>query len=180
MRGWFTPGFGFVDDPKFPRHKEAAFEIRDRFSRAINAASDVRALNERGYARYRRYGHAFDPDNFKLDFTNDVLIYRAIKGSRQSATSSDFMSRNPNVTIWTGSTEAPDETAHGDWMTLVATAGLEWDKAILNYLVEGNHQIERKEEAFFGGVSLSIHRPRPPKPPDAKASETAPATGMKP
>jgi hypothetical protein len=180
MRGWFTPGFGYVDDPKFPRHKEAAFEIRDRFSRAINAAPDVRALNERGYARYRRYGHAFDPDNFKLDFTNDVLIYSAIKGSRQSATSPDFMSRNPNVTIWTGSTEAPDETAHGDWMKLVATAGLEWDKAILDYLVDGNHQIERKEDAFSGGVSLSIHRPRPPKPPDAKPSETSPAAGTKP
>jgi hypothetical protein len=180
MRGWFTPGFNYVDDPKFPRHKEAAFEIRDRFSRAINGAPDVRALNERGYARYRRYGHAFDPDNFKLDFTNDVLIYSAIKGSRQSATSSDFMSRNPNVTIWTGSTEAPDETAHGDWMKLVATAGLEWDKAILNYLVDGNHQIERKEEAFHGGVSLSINRPRPPKPPDAKPTETTPATGVKP
>jgi hypothetical protein len=180
MRGWFTPGFNYIDDPKFPRHKEAAFEIRDRFSRAINAAPDVRALNERGYARYRRYGHAFDPDNFKLDFTNDVLIYSAIKGSRQSATSGDFMSRNPNVTIWTGSTEAPDETAHGDWMKLVATAGLEWDKAILDYLVEGNHQIERKEEAFHGGVSLSITRPRPPKPPTSKPSETTPATGVRP
>ena len=179
MRGWFTPGFGYLDDPKFPRHKDAAFAIRDRFSRAIHAAPDVRALNQRGYARYRRYGHAFDPENFKLDFTNDVLIYSALKGSRQSATSTDFMSRNPNVTIWTGSTEAPDETAYGDWMKLVATAGLEWDKAILDYLVDGNHQIERKEEAFHGGVSLSINRPRPPKPPDAKPSETTPATGVK-
>lgn len=173
MRGWFTPGFGYVDDPKFPRHKEAAFEIRDRFSRAINGAPDVRALNQRGYARYRRYGHAFDPENFKLDFTNDVLIYTAIKGARQSASSSDFMARNPNVTIWTGSTEAPDETAHGDWMKLVATAGLEWDKAILDYLVEGNHQIERKEDAFHGGVSLTLQRPRPPKPPDSKPAATS-------
>jgi hypothetical protein len=180
MRGWFTPGFNYVDDPKFPRHKDAAFEIRDRFSRAVDAAPEVRALNERGYARYRRYGHAFDPDNFKLDFTNDVLIYSAIKGSKQSASSSDFMSRNPNVTIWTGSTEAPDETAHGDWMKLVATAGLQWDKAILEYLVEGRHQIERKEEAFHGGTSISIHRPRPPKPPDAKPTETTPAPGGQP
>ena len=90
------------------------------------------------------------------------------------------MARNPNVTIWTACTEAPDETAYGDWMKLVATLGLQWDKAILNYLVDGNHQIERKEEAFHGGVSLSIHRPRPPKPPDAKLSETTPATGEKP
>lgn len=172
MRGWFTPGFGFVDDPKFPRHKAAAFEIRDRFSRGVNAAVDVRALNERAYARYRRYGHAFDPDNFKLDFTNDVLIYSAIKGAKASPTSNDFMARNPNVTIWTGSTEAPDETAYGDWMKLVATAGLQWDKAILDYLVDGDHQIDRKEEAFHGGVVLSIHRPRPPKPRDEKTTET--------
>ena len=172
MRGWFTPGFGFVDDPKHPRHKDAAFQIRDMFSRNVNAAPEVRALNERAYARYRRYGHAFDPKNFKLDFTNDVLIYSAIKGAKASPTSTDFMTRNPNVTIWTGSTEAPDETAYGDWMKLVATAGLQWDKAILEYLVQGDHQIERKEDAFHGGVSLSINRPRPPKPRDEKKPET--------
>ena len=27
-------------------------------------------------------------------------------------------------------------------MKLVATAGLQWDKAILEYLVRGNHEIE--------------------------------------
>jgi hypothetical protein len=74
------------------------------------------------------------------------------------------MARQPNVTIWDGSTEAPDETARGDWMKLVATAGLQWDKAILDYLVQGHHEIERKIEPFVGGVSLSINRPRPPKP----------------
>ena len=47
------------------------------------------------------------------------------------------MTRNPNVTIWDGVTEAPDETARGDWMKLVANAGLQWDKAILDYLVAG-------------------------------------------
>jgi hypothetical protein len=177
MRGWFTPGFGFVDDPKFPRHKAAAFKIRDMFSSNINAAPEVRALNERAYARYRRYGHAFDPENFKLDFTNDVLIYSAIKGAKAAPTNPDFMTRNPNVTIWTGSTEAPDETAYGDWMKLVATAGLQWDKAILEYLATGDHQIERKEEPFHGGVSLSINRPRPPKPRDpGKTQTTSPSS----
>jgi hypothetical protein len=172
MRGWFTPGFGFVDDPKYPRHKDAAFRIRELFSRSVNSAPEVRALNERAYARYRRYGDAFDPDNFKVDFTNDVLIYSALKGVKGSPTSNDFMARNPNVTIWTGGTEAPDETAYGDWMRLVATAGLQWDKAILSYLLEGDHQIERKEEAFHGGVSLAISRPRPPKPRDEKKQTT--------
>jgi len=172
MRGWFTPGFGYLDDAKFPRHKDAAFQIRERFSTSVNAAPEVRALNTRAYARYRRYGYTFDHENFKLDFTNDVLIYSAIKGAKASPTSQDFMARNPNVTIWTGSTEAPDETAHGDWMKLVATAGLQWDKAILEYLVQGDHRIERKTDEFHGGVSLSINRPRPPKPRDGSTPST--------
>lgn len=173
MRGWFTPGFSYLDDPRYPRHKDAAFEIRDRFTRNINAAPDMSALNMRGYARYRKYGSQFDNDNFKLDFTNGVLVYSAIKGARATAQSQDFVARNPNVTIWFGSTEAPDETAYGDYMKVVATAGLQWDKAIAEYLLAGRHQVERKEDSFFGGVSLSISRPRPPKPVE---KATAPPT----
>ena len=29
-------------------------------------------------------------------------------------------------------------------MKLVANAGLQWDKAILEYVVQGDHEIERK------------------------------------
>jgi len=166
MRGWFVPGFGYLDDPRYPRHKEAAFRIRELITTHINDAPEVRALNERAYARYRRYGFDHDDENFKLDFTNGVLIYSAIKGAKASPGSSDFVARNPNVTIWFGSTEAPDETARGEWMALVATAGLQWDKAVLAYLLEGAHEVERKGEAFWGGVSLSMNRPRPPKPPE--------------
>ncbi len=163
MRGWFIPGFSYLDDPRYPRHKAAAFTIRDLITEHINAAPEVRPLNERAYARYRRYGFAHDTENFKLDFSDDVLIYTAIKGSRASARSRSFMARNPRVTIWTGSTEAPDETAHGPWMEIVATAGLQWDKAILEYLAEGDHEVERDGSEFFGGVRRTMTRPRPPK-----------------
>ena len=168
MRGWFIPGFNYLDDPKYPRNKEAAFKIREMIARNINAAPEVRALNERSYDRYRRYAFSHDDENFKMDFTDGVLIYTAIKGAKadtgtRSVIGDDYMVRQPNVTIFFGSTEAPDETAHGDWMKLVATMGLQWDKANLAYLVSGNHVIERKGAAFFGGVSLSVNRPRPPK-----------------
>ena len=171
MRGWFIPGFGYLDDPKFPRHKSAAFEIRERITRNINAAPQVRELNARAYDRYRRYGFAHDTENFKMDMTNDVLIYTALKGSKASAQAGDFLQRQPKITIWTGGTEAPDETAHGDWMKLVATAGLQWDTAILDYLVEGKHRVERKGETFFGGAAMSLDRPRPPKPDDQKSRD---------
>jgi len=163
MRGWFIPGFSYLDDPRYPRHKAAAFAIRDLITEHINAAPEVRALNERAYARYARYGFDHDSENFKLDFSDDVLIYTALKGARASAGSRSFMARNPRVTIWSGSTEAPDETAHGMWMQLVATAGLQWDKAILKYLTDGEHEVERDGSEFFEGVRLTMTRPRPPK-----------------
>ena len=164
MRGWFIPGFGYLDDPRYPRHKDAAFDILSRITTNMNAVPDIRALNDRAYARYQRYGIEQDDENFKIDLVDDVLVYRAIKGSRATPSAGDFMARQPNITIWTGGTEAPDETAYGDWMTLVATMGLQWDKAVLDYLFEGNHKVERRGESFFGGATLSLSRARPPQP----------------
>ncbi|MCH7715869.1 MAG: hypothetical protein IH876_07050 [Gemmatimonadetes bacterium] len=168
MRGWFMPSFNYVDSPDFPDHKAAAFEIRDRITEKINAIEGIRALNRRAYDRYRRYAFAWDSENFKMDFSDSVLIYTAIKGSDGSG--SRPMS-NPRVTIWSGTTEAPDETAHGEWLQLVASAGLEWDKALLEYLLEGNHEVNRTEKEFAGGVSFKIHRPRPAKPADPEKGE---------
>ncbi|HET7619659.1 MAG TPA: M14 family metallopeptidase [Vicinamibacterales bacterium] len=164
MRGWWMPGFGYVDDPKYPRNKEAQFSLRQFITERINAVPEVKALNDRSYERYRRYTAAFDPKLFKLNFTNGVLIYSSIKGAKGSPSSRGFMTRQPNITIFDGSTEAPDETAHGDWMKLVATAGLTWDTAMLDWLAAQPHHIDRTSRAFAGGVSLSMNRPRPPKP----------------
>ncbi len=162
-KGWFMPGFSFIDSPDFPRHKDAAFLIRDHITSKINSNRDVFDLNQRMYARYRRYGADHDPDVFRLPMTDSVLIQMPLKGSNGS--SSGSRGYNPRVTIWSGTTEAPDETAYGPYMELVAKAGLSWDEAILDYLYQGNHQIERSGSKFFGGVSLRMKRPRPPKSP---------------
>jgi hypothetical protein len=163
MRGWWMPGFGWLDDARYPRHKDEQMKLLNMITDYVKAVPGTVALNERAYDRYRRYSFDFDQKNFKLDFTNGVLIYKSIKGARANPQSPDFMTRQPNVTIWDGVTEAPDETARGDWMKLVANAGLQWDKAILEYLVTGRHEVERKVEPFWSGVSLSMNRPRPPK-----------------
>jgi len=165
MRGWWMPGFGWLDDARYPRHKDEQMKLLNMITEYAKAAPGTVALNARAYDRYKRYSFDFDQKNFKLDFTNGVLIYKSIKGARANPQSPDFMTRNPNVTIWDGVTEAPDETARGDWLKLVANAGLQWDKAILEYLVQGRHEIERKVDPFWNGVSLTMNRPRPPKPP---------------
>jgi hypothetical protein len=181
-KGWFIPGFGYTDDARFPRHKEAAFTIRDYIVKAINEADAVSAMNQRNYDRYRRYGAAFDDQEvFKLPMVDNVMIHTAIKGaSAPPPGSGSSRGYNPKVTIWSGTTEAPDETAHGDWMKLVATAGLQWDLAILQYLVDGDHKIERKGKRFWGGVSWSLDRPRPPAqevPPPRGSQEVPPPRG---
>jgi hypothetical protein len=168
-RGWFLPFYEYTDDPKYPRHKEAAFKIRDMITRNINEVPQIREFNDRVYDRYRRYGFDWDTENFKMDFTNGVLIYTNIKGSKgdpgtKAVEGDDYMIRQPNITIFYSGTEAPDETAHGDWMKFVATMGLQFDKAVLQYLVDGNHVVERKGSPFFQGVSLTLDRARPPKP----------------
>ncbi len=169
-RGWFIPGFGYLDDPDFPRHKDAAFSIRDYVTRYINAAENVRAMNERAYDRYQRYGGEYEPVIYRQDMTDGVNVQMPLKGGR-SGQGGGF---NPRVTIWNGSTEAPDETAYGDWMDIVATAGLQWDKAILDYLYEGEHSVDCKGAAHWGGgVRLWLDRPRPPKLAEDEDDERA-------
>ena len=90
--------------------------------------------------------------------TDSVLIQMPLKGSSGEGGGG----YNPRVTIWSGTTEAPDETAYGPWMELVGKAGLSWDQAILDYLNDGDHKVGRSGSHFFGGVSLRMNRPRPP------------------
>jgi hypothetical protein len=161
-KGWFMPGFGYVDGPEHPRHKDAAFEIRDYITRGINANRDVFDLNQRSYARYERYGARFDPDVFNLPMSDSVLIEMPLKGSSGSGGGG----YDPDITIWSGTTEAPDETAYGPWMELMGKAGLSWDQAITDYLYDGDHEVVRSGSRFFGGVSLRMNRPRPPEKKD--------------
>ena len=171
-KGWFMPGFGYVDSPDYPRHRDAAFEIRDYITRGINSNRDVFELNQRTYERYRRYGAAYDPDVFRLPMTDSVLIEMPLKGS-SGESRFGFDSR---ITIWSGTTEAPDETAYGPWMELVAKAGLSWNEALLDYLYEGEHEVKRSGSSFFGGVSLRMNRPRPPEDDDESEEEEAVTT----
>ena len=163
------PRFNYIDSPDFPDHKAAAFEIRDRITDKINGITEMRALNSRSYDRYRRYAFEFDKETFKLDFSDSVLIYTSLTGSTGEGRTGPLS--NPRVTIWSATTEAPDETAYGEWMELMATAGLECDKAVLEYLVETDQVIDRTKEAFAAGMTFKVHRPRPPKSEDEVAHE---------
>src|ERR1700681_945847 len=71
---------------------------------------------------------------------------------------------SPDVTWDSGYTEAPDETAHGDYMKLMASAGLAFDRVHLEYLASGKLRIRRTEREQGGKVTWRIERQRPNLP----------------
>jgi hypothetical protein len=87
------------------------------------------------------------------------------------------MNQYPQVTFNIGMTEAPDETAQGDWLNLVSRAGFSFLMAHVNYLRDGQFTIERIEEpGQRDAVSLTMLRVRPVKPGKGTRPGTATST----
>ena len=83
------------------------------------------------------------------------------------------MSAWPQVTFFSGGTEAPDETAQGEWLNLVAKAGFSYVMANVKYLRDGHYTVQRiEEDATRDAVSLTTLRIRPVMP--GKAPATSP------
>jgi hypothetical protein len=69
------------------------------------------------------------------------------------------------VTFFSGGTEAPDETAQGEWLNLVAKAGFSYLMASVKYLRDGHYTVQRiEEDSARDAVSLTTIRIRPVMP----------------
>jgi hypothetical protein len=159
-RGWFT-SLTYLRDHRYPYSKDFAFAIRDRIADAMNKLPDLMALEDRMNARYQRFGQRWDPDYMLQPIVGGVRIYVALKGTEPSPTATSFMGRYPAVTYDDSYTEAPDETAYGPYMTVVASAGLAFDKVHLKYLAQGELRIKRSEKAYADGIEWKVERERP-------------------
>src|SRR5439155_24212638 len=84
----------------------------------------------------------------------------------------------PQVTFFSGGTEAPDETAQGEWLNLVAKAGFSYLMANVKYLRDGQYTVHRiEEDAARDSATLTTVRIRPvmpgkPSPPARATSAT--------
>jgi hypothetical protein len=168
-RGWFIPGFNWVDDDEYEDITTAQFAMLDSVAASITGEPSVDEMNQRLYARYRKYG-AQDVENFREHFQNGMLVSLALTGQKVSGEGPT----NPRIMYFAATTEAPDETARGEWLQLVATAGLSHSSALLRYLASGENRIERQSSEFEGQVTRSVFRKKPVLPPAADGAESGP------
>jgi hypothetical protein len=177
-RGWYTNLSG-VRDPREPDLIQATEGLREDIVKQINSNADVRAMNLRSQARYRKWAYGFSPSVYGQEIYKDTAIYFTDpetgdpRGSRRVPApgapgrggGGRAMNQYPQVTFNVGMTEAPDETAQGDWLNLVSKAGFSFLMAHVNYLRDGQFTIDRIEEAGArDAVSLTMLRVRPVKP----------------
>ncbi|MFW6080193.1 MAG: M14 family metallopeptidase, partial [Gemmatimonadota bacterium] len=167
-RGWFIPGFRWVDDEDHPEYTEAQFAALDAIAASITELPDVRAMSERMYARYAKYGRQ-DRESFREYFHEGMLVYLSLRGRESIGDGAG----SPRITYVSLTTEAPDETARGDWLELVASAGLAHSTALLRWLAEGENRIERETEANAEFVTRSVWRVKPvlPKEPEGDGED---------
>ncbi len=180
-RGWFT-SLTYLRDETHLYSEKIAYEIRDRIVEAERGVPGLLDLENRMNARYQRFGQRWQPEDMQQPIVNGIRIYMALKGSAGrggtgagagGATGGVF----PDVTWDSGYTEAPDETAHGDYMKLMASAGLAFDRVHLNYLAHAKLRIHRSEREQGNKVTWRIERlrpnlpgtePEPPRTPDTR------------
>ena len=164
-RGWFT-SLNYLSDPDHPQSETVTLALRDYIAANMGKTPGVLDMNARMNARYFRYGQQWDQLDFQQPIYKGVRIYMAQVGTAPDPKAQSFLSRFPDVTYDDGYTEAPDETAYGDWLHLVASAGLAYDRAHLQYLTDAKRKIDRKEKEYFDGVNWKVSRERPMLPPE--------------
>jgi hypothetical protein len=159
-RGWFIPGFSWVEDEENPEYQTAQFAILDSMAAAVTGDPEVHEMNQRLYARYKKYGEQ-DRDGFTEYFHNGMVVSMRLRGAESIGNGVT----SPRITYFSVTTEAPDETARGEWMDLMGQVGLAHTTSTLRYLANGTFEVEREAEAFDEAVVRKVFRVKPVLPP---------------
>ena len=115
-------------------------------------------------------GSGVQPRDMFQPIVDGIRIYMSLKGSggrggagaaggeggagAGTPGSGGVTGLSTDVTWDAGYTEAPDETAHGDYMKLMASAGLAFDYVHLQYLVGGDLRVTRTESGKRAAMLL--------------------------
>ena len=190
-RGWFT-SLGYLGDDEHPESRVFTYAMRDKIVNEMAKAPGVLEMNAHENDRYARY-QLFDEESYQQPIYKGVRINMALKGQTAARGAGGaggpggagavgiggLMVRYPEITYDDGYTEAPDETAYGDFLHLVASAGLAYDHAHLEYMTEGKLNVKRTQKDTPDGVSWKVERKRPIMPLPQPGAPVPVAEGVK-
>ena len=157
-RGWYTS----VRIPEHPGLEEARavrLALRDGIAEEVSRDPEARQTNLRIYDRYRRWALRWQPHVYNLEIHNDTAIYWSRTGGTDQRPPT-----GPQSTIFSGYTEAMDETAQGPWLDLVTRMGFGYLMASVKFLEEADYELYRLEEERSGRIHIALTRPRPVQP----------------
>lgn len=185
-RGWFT-SLGYLGDDEHPESRKVTYALREKIVGEMAKAPGVLDMNAHENDRYERY-QRWDAESYQQPIYKGVRINMALKGQDAGGANGGrgggaavgiggLMVRYPEITYDDGYTEVPDETAYGDFLHLVASAGLAYDHAHLDYITEGKLRIKRTQVDAGEGVTWHVERTRPIMP--LTPLPTAQAEGVK-
>jgi len=158
-RGWYFPGFSWIDDKRHPELMKVQKAITDSITSGVMSIPEVERMNKLIYSRYIKYGKQ-DPETYREYFYQGVQLEARLKGSKVPASGLN--------TYYSLTTESADETAYGEWLALVCKAGLANSKALLNYLSKGKNRIVNEAKEYKGFITRSVYRKKPVLPLERK------------
>ena len=157
-RGWYT-SVQVPEHPGLADAREVSLAMRDRIADEVSRDPDSLETNTRIYDRYERWAIRWQPHVYRLEIHDDTAIYSSRRGGtvRRPGTT-------PVTTIFSGGTEAMDETAQGPWLDLVTRMGFGYLMASVKFLDEAEYSLFRLEEERGGRTRFVVSRPRPVRP----------------
>jgi len=156
-RGWYTM-VRIPEDPRLSDYSDAAEAMLDYIAEEVSRDPESRETNLRIYDRYERWTIRWQPHIYNLDIHNDTAIYHE---RRNGAASLARVQQLANPTIFSGFTEAMDETAQGSWLDLVTRMGFGYLMASVRFIADAEYELYRLEGETGAGVRLATTRPRP-------------------
>jgi hypothetical protein len=157
-RGYFLTGFGWYDHEDFPSNKDLSFALLDSISSRVDGVPAMRKVNLEMQKRYKKYRS--QEDSYGEFYRNDIWVNAPLKGKEQIGSGY----RDPNVTYFTLTSEAPDEPAKGEWMEMNAAAGVAHSTGALQYLNYGKSEIKQVVNYESGRTLRSRFRIKPVLP----------------
>ncbi|MCC6792950.1 MAG: hypothetical protein IT336_14775 [Thermomicrobiales bacterium] len=152
--------YGIMRHPSQTEHTRFAERLRGKIAAELRRNPELHERNATYLDRYERWGTSRVPDRFPSEIHDGFLCY--MSSAEPDPQSRNLAVRMPKTITLDWVTEVPDETAHGEQLSLTARCQLLSNVMTLELMAESRNEPRRVvARRADGGLSISIERDRP-------------------